>query len=275
MGFVMNPSRTRYLLVWLVVGIVFAVLLMENRSIRVHLGNPRELTGYCLLGAMVFLALFNLRKRLPMLPLGNAATWLILHTVGGVLMGALFLLHTGNLWPNGVYERALAVLSYLTVLSGIAGYFIQRIYPRLLAETGIEVIYERIPLHISELRQKAEALVRECCDQTRFDTLGRHYLDSLQWFFDRPRFTFHHIVGSRRSHEWLRHQDVAVRRYLNDDERKYLDDLSQLAQQKDSIDLHFTLQSVMKRWLLVHIPLTVALMVLSFWHLLVVNVYSL
>jgi hypothetical protein len=31
----------------------------------------------------------------------------------------------------------------------------------------------------------------------------------------------------------------------------------------------------MKRWLLVHVPLTVALMVLSFWHLLVVNVYSL
>ncbi|MDP7226464.1 MAG: hypothetical protein QF909_14940, partial [SAR202 cluster bacterium] len=46
----------------------------------------------------------------------------------------------------------------------------------------IEVIYERIPLHISELRQKAEALVRECCDQTRFDTLGRHYLDPLQLF---------------------------------------------------------------------------------------------
>jgi peptidoglycan biosynthesis protein MviN/MurJ (putative lipid II flippase) len=66
-----------------------------------------------------------------------------------------------------------------------------------------------------------------------------------------------------------------VRRYLNDDERKYLDDLSQLAQQKDRIDLHYTLQGAMKRWLLVHVPLTVALMVLSFWHLLVVNVYSL
>jgi hypothetical protein len=272
---VMNRARTRYLIIWVAAGIVFDLLLLENRSVRVHLGDPRELTGYWLRGAMIFLALFNLRKRLPMLPLGNAATWLALHAVGGVLVGALFLLHTGNLWPSGAYEKALAVLSYLTVLSGIAGYFIQRIYPRLLTETGIEVIYERIPLRISELRQKAEALVLECCDQTRFDTLGRHYLDSLQWFFRRPRFTLNHIVGSKHSQEWLRHQDEAVRRYLNDDERKYLDDLSQLARQKDCIDLHYTLQGAMKRWLLVHIPLTVALMVLSFWHLLVVNVYSL
>ena len=262
-------------MIWLAAGIVFGLLLVKGRSVQVQLGSPGELTGYWMLGTMIFLALFNLRKRLPMLPLGNAATWLTLHAVGGVLAGALFLLHTGNLWPGGVYEKTLAVLSYLTVLSGIAGYFIQRIYPKLLTETGVEVIYERIPLRINELRQKAEALVLECCDQTRVDTLGRHYLDSLQWFFSRPRFTYNHIVGSQRSWQWIKHQDEAVRRYLNEGERKYLDDLSRLARQKEHIDLHYTLQGAMKRWLLVHIPLTAALLALSFWHFLVVNVYSL
>ena len=53
------------------------------------------------------------------------------------------------------------------------------------------------------------------------------------------------------------------------------DDLSRLARQKNRIDLHYVLQGAMKRWLLVHIPLTAALMALSFWHFLVVNVYSL
>ncbi len=271
----MNLIRTRHLLFWLAAGIVFALLLVEGRADRVHLGSPVELTGYWLLGAMIFLALFNLRKRFSMLPLGNASTWLTLHVVVGVFALAVFWLHTGTIWPNGMYEIVLAILFYLTVLSGIVGYLIQKIYPRLLTQTGIEVIFERIPLRISELRQMAEALVLECCDQTRVDTLGRHYLDSLQWFFGRPRFVFNHIVGSQRSRQWLQQQDENVCRYLNDDERKYLDSLSQLAQQKDRIDLHYALQGAMKRWLHIHIPLTMVLMAFSLWHFLVVNVYSL
>jgi hypothetical protein len=271
----MNLTRTRHLMIWLAAGIVFDLLLVKERSVQAQLGSPDELTGYWVLGTMIFLALFNLRKRLSMLPLGNASTWLALHVVIGVFALAVFWLHAGMIWPSGRYEKTLAILFYLTVLSGVIGYLIQRIYPRLLTETGIEVIFECIPLRISELRQKAEALVLECCDQTRVDTLGRHYLDSLQWFFSRPRFTFNHIVGSQRSRQWLKHQDEAVRRYLNEDERKYLDDLSRLARQKNRIDLHYVLQGAMKRWLLVHIPLTAALMALSFWHFLVVNVYSL
>jgi hypothetical protein len=271
----MNSTRVRYLVIWLAAGIVFGMLLVEGRSAQAQLENSDELTGYWMLGTMIFLALFNLRKRLSMLPLGNASTWLALHLVFGIFAIAIFWLHTETIWPNGMYEEALATLFYLTVLSGIFGYFIQRIYPTLLTQTGIEVIFERIPLRISESRQKAEALVLECCDQTRVDTLGRHYLDSLQWFFERPRFTFNHLVGSQRSRQWIKHQDEAVRRYLNEDERKYLDDLSRLARQKDHIDTHYALQGVMKRWLLVHIPLTAALMALSFWHFLVVNVYLL
>jgi hypothetical protein len=241
----------------------------------VPLEGSSELTGYLMLGTMIFLALFNVRKRLSMLVLGNASTWLTLHVVIGVFALAVYWLHTRTIWPGGMYEKALAILFYLTVLSGIVGYVIQRFYPRLMTQTGIEVIFERIPLYISELRQEAEALVLECCDKTRVDTLGRHYLESYQWFFSRPRFTFNHIVGSQRSRQWLKHQDEVVRRYLNEDERKYLDDLSRLARQKERIDLHYTLQGAMKRWLLVHIPLAAALMVLSFWHFLVVKVYSL
>ncbi len=271
----MRLLRTRYLMIWLTAGIVFDLLLVEGGSVRVRLGNPGELTGYWLLGSMVFLAIFNLRKRLSMVPLGNASTWLTLHTVGGVFAAAVYWLHTETLWPNGMYERVLATLFYLTVLSGVVGYIIQRTYPKLLTQTGLEVIFERIPLRIGELRDEAERVVLECCDETRVETLGRYYLDTLQWFFQKPRFTLNHLAGSQRSRQWLQHQDNTVRRYLSEDERRYLDELSGLARQKDNIDLHYALQGAMKRWLLIHVPLTVALMALSFWHLLVVNVYSL
>ena len=271
----MDLARPRLLVIWLAAGIIFDLLLVVDRNIRVNLGSTGEMTGYWLFGVMVFLALFHLRKRLSMLPLGGAAVWLNLHAVGGVLVLLIYWLHTGSLWPNGIYEYGLAVLFYLTALSGIVGYFIQRVYPRMMTQTGIEVIYERIPAHLSDLREEAKRLVVECCDRTRVDTLGRYYLNTLDWYFRRPRFGFNHVVGSQRSRQWLRQQDAYVRHYLNDEEKAYLDRLTKIARQKDKIDLHYALQSVMKRWLLVHIPLTAALMTLALWHLLVANVYAL
>jgi hypothetical protein len=271
----MPIGRIRTMMAWLVAGIIFDLLLVESRSVQVQLGNPGELTGYWLFGIMVFLALFSLRKKLSMLPLGDASTWLLLHAVGGTLAVAVFWLHTQSVWPNGAYERALAVLFYLTVLSGVFGYAIQRVYPSRLTQAGVEVIYDRIPAHIAEIRELAEALVLKCCDETRVDTLGKHYLDTMEWFFHRPRFTLKHLVGSQRSRQWIGQQDANVRRYLNDGERRFLDELTDLALKKRQIDVHYALQGLLKRWLIFHIPITVAVMTLAVWHLMVVNVYAL
>ena len=271
----MFASRIRILMVLLVAGVVFDLLLLESDRIKVSLGSAAELTGYWLFGVMVFLTLFNLRKKLSMIPLGSASIWLTLHAVGGVLTLALYWLHTESIWPQGVYEQVIAVLFYLTVASGIFGYVTQKIYPPRLTQSGVEVIYERIPAHICEIREEVEALVLKCTEETRVDTLGRHYLDTMTWFFHRPRFFISHTVGSQIGRQWVRQQDANVRRYLNDEEALYLDKMTELALLKNGIDLHYALQSVMKRWLLLHLPLTAALMTLAIWHLLVVNVYAL
>ena len=271
----MAASRIRLLIILLAAGVIFDLLLIKSNDLRISLGRPAELTGYWLFGIMVFLALFNLRKKLSMIPLGSAAVWLALHAVGGLLTLALYLLHTQNLWPLGVYEQVLASLFYLTVFSGVFGYVVQKIYPPRLTQSGVEVIYERIPAHLSELRQDAEELVLRCSEETSMDTVGRHYLDTMAWFFRRPRFALSHVLGGQKSVQWIRQQDANVRRYLNSDECEYLDKLTEMAILKNGIDLHYALQSIMKRWLMFHLPLTAALMVLSVWHLLVVNVYAL
>jgi hypothetical protein len=271
----MVASRIRILMIILAAGVVFDLLLLESDKIRISLGSAAELTGYWLFGVMVFLTLFNLRKKLSMIPLGPAAIWLALHTVGGVLALALYWLHTATIWPSGQYEQLLAALFYLTVASGIFGYVAQKIYPPRLTQSDVEVIYERIPAHIHEIREEAEALVLKCTEDTRVDTLGRHYLDTMAWFFHRPRFFASHMVGSQLGRQWVRQQDANVRRYLNEAEAEFLDKLTELAVLKNGIDLHYALQSIMKRWLLIHLPLTAALMTLAIWHLLVVNVYAL
>ena len=70
-------------------------------------------TGWILFSVMVFLAAFNTRKKLAMLPLGSARVWLHAHMAGGLLALALFWLHTGSVWPHGLYLKALAACFYL------------------------------------------------------------------------------------------------------------------------------------------------------------------
>ena len=121
----MAASRVRILMIVLASGVIFDLLLLESENINIGLGSAAELTGYWLFGVLVFLTLFNLRKRLSMIPLGPASIWLALHTVGGVLALALFWLHTESIWPTGVYEQVLVMLFYATVASGIFGYVAQ------------------------------------------------------------------------------------------------------------------------------------------------------
>lgn len=262
-------------IMWIVAAVLFAALAYHAHEARLRLGNPVILTGYLLFAVMVGLGLFDLRKKLPMLPLGHATTWLELHAVGGVFAVALFWLHSGALWPNGPYEQLLAVLFYLVSFTGIAGYIIQRIYPRRLTQTGIEVIYERIPGELADLREAGQNIVLACTDETGNDTLARHYTETLEWFFRRPRFFLNHALGGRGSEHWVRHNFTSVERFLNEAEHRHWEKLRALAEAKNKIDFHYAAQSLTKWWPLLHVPLAAAVLALALWHLILVNVYAL
>jgi len=253
---------------WLVVALI---ALRAERSL--HQGAV--VTGYVLFAMMLALGLFNLKKRLVALPFGTARAWMSAHLVIGTVSVPLYLQHTGTLWPGGYYERAIALAFYIVMLSGAAGYVLQRLLPRRLAHLDMEVIYERIPGEIFALRERVEGLVLKGVQDAGSDTLGRYYLESLQWFFRRPRFFLSHLFGSGRAPRWVRGHVSALRRYLNETERGVLDEFEKLALRKNVLDAHYALQSVLKRWLLVHVPAAVLLVALVLWHLLVVNIYFL
>lgn len=271
----MSPMALRSVLIWAVtLGLVVGFIVYAQKA-NFALDRPEFATGYTLFGVILGLALFNMRKRFSMVPLGRASHWLVVHVVGGMLAIALYFIHTGTLWPSGNYEKALALVFYLVSVSGLFGYLIQRIYPRRLVQTGFEVIYERIPAEVAELREQAEDIVRRCTEETASDTLAHHYLETLSWYFRKPRFFWSYASGGRASELWRANQYRLVARYLNDAERAYLDRLHELAEAKSKIDFHYACQSVMKHWLLVHVPLAAAALGLMFWHVTVVNVYAL
>ena len=271
----MNPIAMRYTLIWGAAIAGLAILGVYTYLADLALQRAEFVTGYTLFAVLLVLALFNARKKLAMVPLVRSAYWLAIHVVGGISAVVLFFIHTGSVWPGGGYEQALALVFYLVSLSGIFGYVVQRIHPKRLVQTDLEIIFERIPAELAELREKAEAEIRTCTEETGSDTLARHYMETLTWYFRRPRFFVNNALGGDAGNHWLRNQYRTVDRYLNDAERAYLDRVDELARTKAKIDVHYACQSTMKNWLLLHLPLAAALLGLMFWHVIVVNVYAL
>jgi hypothetical protein len=253
----------------------FVATAVSSTYLSHHLGDSAYATGYTLFGFMIFLIIFNARKRLSMLPIFKVRWWTPLHIASGILVMALFWLHIGTLWPDGLYEQAITLIFYLVSLSGLFGYVVLRVYPGWLTQTDTEIIYEEVPSIIAGYREEAERLILECTKETRSDTLARYYTETLDWFFRRPHFIMNHLLGGRKGIHWVNQHISTARRYLNDTEREYLDKLNDLASRKNRIDFHFAIQSVMKMWLLIHVPASVALLLMALWHLLLVNIYSL
>jgi hypothetical protein len=253
--------------IWLVVA------ALAYRSER-RLGHGAVITGYTLILIMLALGAFNLRKRLPALPLGTARAWMIAHAAMGAVALPLYLQHAG-VWPSGRYEQLIAVAFYVTAGSGILGYFLEWLLPRRLTDLGGEVVFERIPAEIAALRERTETLIVEAMQEAGSSTLGRYYSESLDWYFWRPRFLVSHLVGANRSTRWIRGHISALRRYLNERERQALDRVEVLAMRKSQLDAHFVLQGTLKLWLFIHVPAAVLLLALALWHLMVVNVYAL
>ena len=262
--------------VWGYVGLAILLFLGTwawTIQIDRSLGISTYASGWILFGVLAFLVLFSGRKKLPFLPLAPASFWFQLHTIGGFLALFLFWLHTDGIGTKGFYGQVLTVLFYITSLSGVLGLFIEKIYPRQLTYTGAEVIYERIPAELAEIREEVESLVVECTEACGSSTLAEHYLETWKWYFQRPRFFFNNVFGSHVSQHWVRQQCMILERFLSQNEREYLDKVHDLAVKKRKIDFHYALQTMLKTWLLVHIPLAGAVMAMVFWHLILFLVF--
>jgi hypothetical protein len=222
---------------------------------------------------IALLTLFGARKRLSFLPLGPASRWLRIHVAGGFMAVFMFWLHTDEVWPSSFYGQLLTVLFYAVSLSGIIGLLMEVFFPSQLTHTKMEVIYERIPKELAEIRNEVEALIEECTKENASSVLAQHYLETLRWYFQRPRFFMSNVYGSEKPQHWVHQQCVILERFLNDKERKYLDRVYLLAEKKRKIDFHYALQKMLKTWLLIHIPLAGAVMVMVFWHLIVIQVF--
>lgn len=254
--------------------LTLAAVAVARQHVDWRIVHHDFLTGYILAVLVFTMLLLTWRKSLPALPVGLMSTWLKLHVGTGLLLMPVFWLHIGKAWPNGVFEQLLAGLFYMALLSGIAGRLLQRILPTNLTTAGGEVTRERIPREIIGLRLEVEQLLVDCAEKTGKRSLAMAYEQTLAWYFRKPRFMLAYAIGASTGRHWFDHHAQRLALSLDPTERSYLDQIRELAAKKHGLDHHYALQSLLRRWLFVHVPAAVAFYVFAIWHIALVHVYA-
>ena len=263
--------RRRNIAITVLVALTLTLFLRSHTSMLHH---PQWLSGWLLVLVIAFLTIYNLRKKLSMLPIGRNADWLQLHLYVGFLSAFLFGEHLGWSLPNGGLEWVLALLFGGVIVSGIIGIYLSRRLPKDLTRRGEEIIFERVPLFRTELRQQAEAVVLEAAADTGSSTLADYYSSRLASFFQGPRNYFKHVLHIGRPLFVLTNDIRSQHRYLNHKEREYAERLLAVVEKKDELDFHFALQKTLKGWLFVHVPLTYSMIIVDVLHVVLVYAFG-
>ncbi len=239
----------------LLAGLMLALYELSQLSLE----DSQILTGWGLVTLFTVLILFTVRKRLPMLPLPNAAVWLQMHIYAGWLTGLLFLLHTDFEWPTGTLDIWLWGLAVSLWLSGVLGLALTRCLPRLTVSIGPRVLFEAIPMERRRLAEGVKALATASAAETTSTTILDFYRRELHGFFLGPRHAVAHLIGSRRHLRRLQRNIDSLQRYVDEAGRSALDRMAAMVREKDALDHQFATQAALKLWLFVHVPLTWAM----------------
>ena len=231
-------------------------------------------SGYVLLAALLFLALYNFRKKLPVLPWTTSSAWLQSHVYVGLSTAVLFGLHVNWRVPAGILEGLLALLFISTFASGMIGLYWTRTLPRKLARVSEEVIYERIPQLRSQLRDRAQQAVLATVTSAGATTLGDFYSSRLHDFFEKPRGVRYFLRPNNRLRRQLLDELTEVNRYLSEPERATCEQLFAMIRRRDDLDYHAALQWRLKAWLFVHIGLTYPLLAVASVHGFLAHVFD-
>ncbi|MDB6115333.1 MAG: hypothetical protein JWQ83_842 [Lacunisphaera sp.] len=270
----MRPFVARRWLLSLITLVLVAGLALAWQIGSVALRPMGMYSGWLLLILLLGLAFFNARKKLPFLPLLSASAWLQLHIYAGWLACFVFVLHAGGRMSAGRLEILLSLGFAFVAGSGVFGLWLSRWLPPRLARSGESLVYERIPGLRHRLVTEAKALVRQAETETKSTTLADFYLRVLGSYFARTPALLAPLAGDDAAHHHAKLELAGLRRFLNERETAFADQLGELLEAKRNLDQQLAGQRLLKLWLFVHIPLTYGLFVLVGAHVWLVLHYS-
>jgi hypothetical protein len=246
---------------------------------------------------MLFAGLLGLRKKFPIWRVGRTQTWMRGHLWLGLLSFPLILFH-GGFHFGGSLTTFLMWMFVVVWVSGILGAALQHYMPRFqTAQLPMETIYEQIDRVRGQLAEEAGQLVEETCSALEGEvsraserqramsasagTQGgltvasglqanqqvsaqlRQFLhDEMRPYLDRAGA--HATALDREPQAQKMFQQFRV--LLPPELHSNLDDLENICEEKRQLDKQSRLHKILHGWLLVHIPLSYAVLLLGGVH---------
>ena len=217
------------------------------------IGLSFGVAGYAV---MLFEGFLGARKKFPIWRVGRAQTWMRGHLWLGILTLPLVFFHAGFAF-HGPLTAVLMAFLVVVVASGVLGAILQHYLPRsITARVPMETIYEEIPHVRAQLRDEAEQLVTTLAVEAEHDDKVRFrevYAHSIRPFLDAPETAVSPVFESlRRTTPLVFHPT--------------LEDLENICEEERQLSRQRRLYHWLHAWLLVHVPLSVALLLLGGIH---------
>jgi len=251
---------------------LLSILLLSGVSVVLHqvfflAGSPTAYyTGALLLLICVFLALFNLRKKIPQLNLIKAATWTQWHIYLGIIASLLFFLHAGIPFDGGLLDKFLATFFLLVCVSGFLGLWLTRSLPPRMTMHGENLTYERCGIYRRQILESAEEFIIKSERDQASSTLSEFYQSVIQPYLNRKAPLFYPF-GNRAKVSEIQSSLKNLDRFLSLDERSTAGELAAWVSAKENLDFQESSQRLLKGWLFFHIPGTMVLMILIVVHI--------
>jgi hypothetical protein len=238
-------------------------------------------------GLMIFAGLLSALRRVPSWWwIGSRKAWLKGHIWLGLLSVVIIFCHSGYRF-GGVLEQALWIVLAIVIVSGIFGLLVQQFLPRLLTtRVQAEAPYEQIPHLCKLMAGKANHLVSSIWEtgakgpqlSVQMSQMGMGAKVQLQEFFESQVLPFL-SKPFRRSFLLARplQAETAFARLKAlpglADSRAQLDELELLCDERRQLAEQERLHHWLHGWLMIHVPLSVALLVLAVAHAVVCTVF--
>jgi hypothetical protein len=256
-------------------------------------------------GFMIFAALLGARKRVPTWRIGRAQGWMRGHLWLGFLSLPMILFH-GGFHFGGTLTSVLMWLLIITVVSGVFGAALQHYVPRVMtSDVKLETIYDEIGNVRNLLREEADRGVEAICGplglaksakedghraggfsaarmmaatssgaavapaaetavltEEECAPLRQFYLSEMRPFLEQPKHRGARLGDADRAHGAF----SGLRTLMPSSAQATVQDLEDICDEARQLVRQEQLHHLLHGWLLVHIPLSLALILLGAVH---------
>jgi len=271
-------------LVSLLIYVPYASLSRTGPSGGSPIGLTFGIAGY---GLMIFAGLLSLRKKYTVWRIGRAQTWMRGHIWLGLLSYPLILFHAGFAF-GGSLTRVMMWMFTLVIVTGILGAALQHYMPRYMTErVPMETIYYQIDRVQAQLVEEADGLFASFAEaehgtgvqvtgtisgatattlvrisDAAASKLKTIYHNTIRAYLATPR-AYSYELADRRASKLAFAQ---MRTLAPESLHALVDDLENICEEKRDLDRQSRLHRILHSWLLVHVPLSYALILLGAIH---------